>query len=97
MTSEPDYRQYVTVAIQREVDVVGHEQAIALANDVEGLTVTDDGEIRSLRQPGETVLESLVEQYKHASGEIAAFVIARRLENVIEDPSVLPENVRRHI
>lgn len=97
MTTTPDYRQFLNVAIQREVDVIGQQQAISLANNVDGLSVADDGEIRSLTGSGEEVLETLVETYKETSGEVAAFVIARSLENAVEDPSVLPENLRRHI
>jgi hypothetical protein len=97
MNAHPDYRRIVELAIDREMEVIGPEQAVSLANNIDGLDVDSDGTVRSMGDSGERTLSSLVEAYKEASGEIAAFVIARRLENAVEDHSILPENVRRHV
>lgn len=94
---QQSYADLVEAAIRREMDVLGDEQAITLAREIEGLTVDDDGSVTSLDRSPDQVLSELVDAYVEASGDIAAFVIARRLSNMVEDADVLPDNVARHV
>ena len=87
----------VEAAIQREMDVLGDEQAVALARDIDGLAVADDGSVTAIDRDGIEILAALVDAYVEASGDVAAFVIARRLANMVEEPERLPENVARHV
>jgi hypothetical protein len=93
------YAHLLEAAVRREMDVLGDGRAVELANEVDGLAVEPGGAVTALDRSGEDVLRDLVEIYTNASGEVAAFVIARKLENVLEesDPMTLPENVSRHI
>ena len=54
----------------------------------------------AMARDGQQVLYDLVEVFKGTSGEVAAFLIARRVENVVEsldDDVPLPENLSRHL
>lgn len=98
MTQENEaYVGLVEAAIRREMDVLGDGRAVALASDIDGLSVDDTGAVLSMSRPSTVVLSELVEAYTEASGEVAAFVIARRLENMVDDRTELPENVARHL
>lgn len=87
----------VEAAIQREMDVLGDEQAVCLAREIQGLSVADDGSVTELERDGTAILSDLVDAYVEASGDVAAFVIARRLANMVEEPDRLPENVAQHV
>lgn len=91
------YGDLVEAAIRREMDILGDEQAIALAREIDGLMVDDDGTVASVDRSGTEVLSKLVDTYVEESGDVAAFVIARRLSNMVDDTSVLPDNVVRHV
>jgi len=97
MTHEYTDADLVEAAIRREMDILGDEAAVALAREIDGLVVEDDGGVASVNRPVADVLSELVDAYVAESGDIAAFVIARRLANVVDDPTVLPENVARHV
>jgi|GEM_PF-3110805 len=97
MTLDHDnYAELVEAAIQREMDILGDQQAVAMAREIEGLDVEDDGSVTEIDRPSMDVLEALVDAYVEESGDIAAFVIARRLSNMVDDPDGLPDNVARH-
>jgi hypothetical protein len=100
--SEPTdpYVVLVEAAIQREMDVMGDGRALDCARSVEGVTIAGDGTgtVQSLDRPGEAVLGDLVEAYTRMSGDVAAFLIARRIENCPESEAVeLPSILERHI
>lgn len=101
MEAELDgYVRLVEATIDREQEVLGDARAIARANDVEGLEVDAEGTVVSVDRDGQEVLSDLVETYKATSGEVAAFIIARRVENVVDDMErevTLPENLRQHL
>lgn len=94
------YVRLVQAAIDREADVLGERRAVELAGAVEGLTVDDGGDVVAIDRSGPAVLGDLIEEYKTESGEIAAFIVARRLENVLaefDERPALPENIERHL
>lgn len=98
MTLDHDaYAGLVEAAIRREMDILGDEQAVAMADGIDGLSVESDGSVAAIERPTMEVLEALVDAYVEESGDIAAFVIARRLANMIDDPDGLPDNVARHV
>lgn len=94
-----EYATLVCEAVQREMDVLGDERAVELAREVEGLSVDDGGSVTALDREGVGVLDDLIERYKQESGDVAAFVIARRLEHVIDDAGDvdLPDSLARHL
>lgn len=91
-----DYETLIEAAVDRERDIVGH-RAIDLARSVEGLSVDDDGAVRSVDRDGKAVLGELIDAYVAASGDVAAFLIARRIENLPHDDLDLPENLAAHV
>lgn len=95
-TDRSDFETLIEAAIDRERDVMG-EQAIAVARSVEGLTVADDGSVDAVDGDGKRVLGDLVDSYVAASGDVAAFLIARRIENVPHGGLDLPENLAAHL
>jgi len=97
MTHEYTDADLVEAAIRREMDVLGDDTAVALAREIDGLAVEDDGGVTSIDRPVADVLSALVDAYVAESGDVAAFVIARRLANMVDDPTILPENVARHV
>lgn len=89
--------ELVEAAIRREMDILGDGEAVALASEIDGLTVAGDGTVERIDRPTPVVLGELVDTYVAASGDIAAFVIAQRLANLVDGTADLPENVARHL
>jgi hypothetical protein len=98
MTLDHDnYAELVEAAIRREMDILGDDQAVVMARDIDGLDVDDDGTVTGIDRSSMDVLEELVDAYVEVSGDIAAFVIARRLSNMVDDSDGLPDNVAKHV
>lgn len=90
------YEMLIESAIDRERDVIGDE-AIERARSIEGLTVDDHGTVDAVDRDGKAVLGDLIDEYVAASGDVAAFLIARRIENLPHDELVLPDNLSAHL
>lgn len=90
------YDALIEAAIDRERDIIGDE-AVDRARSIDGLDVDDDGSVRSLDRDGKAALGDLVDGYVAASGDVAAFLIARRIENVPHDDLELPANLAAHV
>lgn len=97
MTENTGYHDLIQAAIERESDVLGLADAVERANQVEGLSVDDEGTVVSVSGEGKAVLGDLVDAYVEASGDVAAFLIARRVENVSDSDLDLPENLDKHM
>lgn len=91
------YYALIEATIEREMDLIGEQEAIELASAVDGLRIDANGTVVELDRDGVNVLGEIVDAYVDATGDVAAFIIARRLEHLIEEDIRLPENVRRHI
>lgn len=87
------YVALAQAAIDREADVLGTDEAIERARDIDGLSVDETGTVLDVEGDGEAVLEALIDAYLAASGDIAAFMIARRFQNMPESDLSLPDNV----
>ena len=72
-------------------------QAVDRARSVEGLTVDETGTVVSIDGDGRAVLAELIDAYLEASGDLAAFMIARRFENMPESDLPLPDPIEKHI
>lgn len=98
MTDESSgYVAVIQAAVDREKEVVGPVEAVERARDVEGLSLDDDGAVLGLERDGKAVLGDLVDVYVRATGDVAAFIIARRIENLPERDLDMPENLARHL
>lgn len=97
-TESPGYTALIQAAIDRETDILGPEDAIECADSVDGLVVDDDGTVVAVERDGRAVLGDLVGAYVVTAGDVAAFLIARRLENMCDREEVdLPENLAKHM
>lgn len=90
------YEMLIEAAIDRERDVIG-EEAIERARSIDGLGVDDDGTVDAVDRDGKAVLGELIDEYVAASGDVAAFLIARRIENLPHDELELPDNLAAHL
>ncbi|NUB89969.1 hypothetical protein HTZ84_18170 [Haloterrigena sp. SYSU A558-1] len=99
MTDEtPGYTVLIQAAIDREKDILGPADAIECADSVDGLVVDGDGTVVDVERDGRAVLGDLVGAYVATAGDVAAFLIARRLENMCDREEVdLPENLAKHM
>lgn len=94
----PDYGTLIQAAIDREKDILGADDAIECADSVDGLIVDADGTVVDVERDGKAVLGDLVGAYVATTGDVAAFLIARRLENMCDRERVeLPENLAKHM
>lgn len=94
--ADAGYDALIEAAIDRERDIIGDE-AIERARDVDGLDVDAEGVVTDLDRDGKAVLGDLVDGYVATSGDVAAFLIARRIENVPHGDLELPENLAAHV
>ncbi|WP_255681807.1 hypothetical protein [Natrinema sp. SYSU A 869] len=99
MTNEPPgYTALIQAAIDRETDILGPDDAIECADSVDGLVVDGDGTVIDVERDEKAVLSDLVDAYVATAGDVAAFLIARRLENMCDPESVeLPDNLAKHM
>ncbi|WP_229380245.1 hypothetical protein [Haloterrigena salifodinae] len=99
MTDEtPGYTVLIQAAIDREKDILGPADAVECADSVDGLVVDGDGTVVDVERDGRAVLGDLVGAYVATAGDVAAFLIARRLENMCDREEVdLPENLAKHM
>lgn len=91
------YQEVIQAVIEKETGVVGVNAAVSEAERVDGLTVDEEGTVLSVEGEGKTVLATLVQRYVDLYGEVAATLIARRLESMdlsgIELPEILAERM----
>ncbi|WP_226483128.1 hypothetical protein [Natrinema amylolyticum] len=99
MTNEPPgYTALIQAAIDREKDILGPDDAVDCAESVDGLVVDSDGTVVDVERDEQAVLGDLVNAYVATAGDVAAFLIARRLENMCDRESVeLPDNLAKHM
>ncbi|NLE07397.1 MAG: hypothetical protein GX627_02190 [Parcubacteria group bacterium] len=65
-----DYKQIITEIIKKQIVILGPQIAILKARGVEGLKVSDEGEVISVEGPGQIILQKLIDEYVLLSGEI---------------------------
>lgn len=80
-----DYAPLIEAAIDRMTGTIGQKNAVDAANEIDGLTVADDGSVESLSGDGVDVLGELVERYSDLGGPVAVSLIARAIKNEVGD------------
>jgi len=65
-----DYKQMLTEIIKKQIVILGPEIAVLKARGVEGLKVTDEGDVTDVTGPEQVVLQKLIDEYVALSGEI---------------------------
>ncbi|MFB6204376.1 MAG: hypothetical protein ABEJ75_01890 [Candidatus Nanohaloarchaea archaeon] len=68
--------------------------AVKKANEVDGLTVNDDGSVEQMSGMGKDVLSELVDKYESMVGEAIGSVLRKQKEeNELPD---MPDNVKKY-
>lgn len=65
-----DYKQMLTEIIKKQIVILGPQIAVLKARGVQGLEVTDGGEVTKISGPEQTILQKLIDEYVALSGEI---------------------------
>ena len=65
-----DYKQMLSEIIKKQIVILGPQIAILKARGVDGLKVSDDGEVLEVSGPEQVVLQRLIDEYVALSGEI---------------------------
>jgi hypothetical protein len=81
------------IAIKKESDLSNKELAVRQANKVDGLEVTEEGEVKSVDRGKVEVLQQLIENFEQMMGEVAANLIAEEMKKEDVEPSKLPEEL----
>jgi len=75
MSTEEDYKKLITEIINKQADLLGPDIAVRKANNVEGLKVSDEGTIQSIKGQPEEILQKLVDEYISLSGAIVKNIL----------------------
>ncbi len=92
------YEEIIELSIRRMAEVVGKHMAVGRAQQIEGVTVDDEGSVADLDDDGKAVLERLVDSYIEMAGEIPAALIASAIREEYDVERLdLPENVSKEL
>lgn len=65
-----DYKQMLSEIIKKQIVILGPQIAVLKARGVEGLKVSDEGDVIEVAGPEQIVLQKLIDAYVALSGEI---------------------------
>lgn len=85
------YGDLATEMIERETEVLG-DRAIDIAQDIEGIDVSDEGRVLAVQGDGPAVIEDLADAYIDILGkatEASLSTIAQRYDDEVELPTNL--------
>ena len=71
-----DYKKLIAEIIQKQIDIIGSDIAVQKAKNVEGLEISDTGEVLGLSGDPPSVLQKLVDEYIALSGQIVKNVLS---------------------
>lgn len=92
-----DGEDLAKIAIEKQAELSNEQLAIRQANQVEGLEVSDEGEIESFEGEKVEVMEELVEKYKEMMGDVAANLIAQEMKKNDVKVSEIPEELQNRL
>lgn len=88
------YEDAIEAAVKREREVLGKD-AIVQVNNIEGVKVDEYGDVESLEKDGKLVLEEIVSVYEKIAGDLAGWLISRKLKDEGLEELDLPESLER--
>lgn len=65
-----DYKQMLTEIIKKQIVILGPQIAVLKARGVDGLKVSDEGDVLEVGAPEQVILQKLIDAYVALSGEI---------------------------
>lgn len=90
MSSTNDYKSLLTEIIQKQIVIIGPDIALSVARNVQGLTITDKGEVTELSGDGNEVTQNLINEYVSLSG----LIVKKAMEPLLAKyPSVRIDNI----
>lgn len=75
MDQTEDYKNLISEIIRKQIDVLGADIAVQKANCVQGLKITDQGEVLDIKGDPAEILRRLVDEYISLSGEIVKNIL----------------------
>lgn len=75
MDQTEDYKNLISEIIRKQIDVLGADIAVQKASRVQGLKITDQGEVLDIRGDPAEILRRLVDEYISLSGEIVKNIL----------------------
>ncbi len=69
-SNNADYKQIITEIIKKQIIILGPQIAVLKARGVEGLKVSDEGEVIGIEGSEQAILQRLIDEYVMLSGEI---------------------------
>lgn len=70
MSNTNDYLSLLTEIIQKQIVIIGPNIAISVARNVQGLTITDKGEVTGISGDANEITQNLINEYVSLSGLI---------------------------
>lgn len=86
-------KQLAKIAIEKESQLSNEALAIRQANQVDGLEVNEDGDIKTFEGEKVEVIARLVNKYMEMMGDVAANLIAEEMKNNDVEPPELPDEL----
>jgi hypothetical protein len=91
-----DYETLISSLVKKFMTVVKKETIIDAANAIEGLQVSDGGDVVSLGRGGDAVFDELYQKYKAMGGGVAKIFAKQAIKPIIEaNPGLsIPDELR---
>lgn len=88
-----DTEEMAEIAIEKEAELSSEALAIRQANKVEGLEVSDDGEIMQADGEKDEIIQELISKFEEMMGDVAANLIAQEMKKNDVDSEEVPEEL----
>jgi len=70
MEDKEQYKEIITEIIKKQAVILGPQIAVLKARGVNGLDITDEGDVTDITGNPHAALQSLIDQYVELSGQI---------------------------
>lgn len=90
-----DGEEIVKLAVKKQSELSNEQLAIRQANQVEGLDLSEEGDVKALDGDKVEIVAKLVEKYEEMMGDVAANLIAEEMKNNDVEASELPEELSK--
>ncbi len=75
MAQEADYKNLITDIIAKQTVILGPDIVLLKARNVNGLKLSNDGQVESITGDPQAVLQTLVDEYISLSGQIVKNIL----------------------
>ncbi|MFB6180499.1 MAG: hypothetical protein ABEJ93_01350 [Candidatus Nanohalobium sp.] len=93
-----EYKDLIEIAVKKEINTMGKPIALRQAKKASGLKLDEDGNVEELEEPGEKVLEEVLEKFEEATGPVAVAVISTAIKQEKDEINIdLPEDLEEEM